>query len=113
MLVDWYRASTSLSVQSSVVLNELQEQLLARERLLGSREGTIVMWEESLVAFTRALTEARVGHDAIHTHTDAIRHHYLADVSTSNSQSDRRIAIHRSLDEKPSGQFCGLIVMSH
>jgi hypothetical protein len=37
------------------VIVELQEQLLAQERELDSREGTIVTWEEGLIAFTRAL----------------------------------------------------------
>jgi hypothetical protein len=34
---------------------ELQEKLLARERELDSREGTIAVWEDGLVAFERAL----------------------------------------------------------
>jgi hypothetical protein len=52
------------------------------------------------VAFAHVLTEARAGHDAIRAHTDAIRHHYHTQVSASNSQSDWRIALHRSLNER-------------
>jgi hypothetical protein len=54
------------------VIVELQEQLLARERELDSREGAIVAWEESLISFTRALREVRVKHDASHARVDAI-----------------------------------------
>jgi hypothetical protein len=70
------------------VLVKLQEQLLAREWELNSHEGTVVAWEESLVAFTHTLMEARAGHDAICAHMDAIRCHYLTQVSVSSSQSD-------------------------
>jgi hypothetical protein len=55
---------------------------------LDSCEGTIVAWEESLVAFARTLAEARAGPDTIRTHMDAIWHQYLTQVSTSSSQSD-------------------------
>jgi hypothetical protein len=41
-----------------VVLTELQDQLLARGREIGSHEGAIIAWEESLVAFDCALMEA-------------------------------------------------------
>jgi hypothetical protein len=81
------------------VLAELQEHLLARERELDSREGTVTAWEESLEALACSLVEARAVHDTICTHTDAIRRHYLTQVSTSSSQSDRRIALHQSMDE--------------
>jgi hypothetical protein len=47
LLVDWCRASSN----SNVVAIELQGQLLARERELGSRKGTIAMWEDGLAAF--------------------------------------------------------------
>jgi hypothetical protein len=52
------------------------------------------------VAFTHALGEVCSGHDVIRSHTNAIWRHYLAQVNTSNSQSDWRIALHRSLDER-------------
>jgi hypothetical protein len=51
------------------------------------------------VSFTCALAEACAGHDAICAKTDAFWHHYLTQVSASSSQSDRCIAVHRSLDE--------------
>jgi hypothetical protein len=37
-----------------VVIVELEEQLIARERELDSQEDAIVMWEEGLVALARA-----------------------------------------------------------
>jgi CO/xanthine dehydrogenase Mo-binding subunit len=83
-----------------VVLSKLQEQLLAREWELASREGAFITWEESLVAFACVIMEARVGHDFICAHTDAIRHHYLTQVSASSSQSVWRIALRRSMDER-------------
>jgi hypothetical protein len=46
-----------LSNPSSTVVAELQEQLLARERELDSREGSIITWEESLLVSGRALKE--------------------------------------------------------
>jgi hypothetical protein len=58
------------------------------------------MWKESLVVFARTLLEAHAGCDAICAHTYAIWCHYLAQVSASSSQSDRCIALHRSLDER-------------
>jgi hypothetical protein len=43
---------------ASTVLEELQEQLLAREEELNSREGVITTWEDGLVAFERTLGRA-------------------------------------------------------
>jgi hypothetical protein len=43
---------------------ELQEQLLARERELDSREGTIAMYEDGLLAFEHALGRVHMDHDA-------------------------------------------------
>jgi hypothetical protein len=40
---------------TSAMVVELQEQLLARERELDSREGTLMAWEYGLVAFECAL----------------------------------------------------------
>jgi hypothetical protein len=68
LLVDWHRASPP----SPTVIVELQEQLLARERELDSREGAIIAWEESLMSFTRVLREVRVKRDASHARVDAI-----------------------------------------
>jgi hypothetical protein len=38
-----------------MVATELQEQLLARERELDSREGAVATWEDGLVTSQRAL----------------------------------------------------------
>jgi hypothetical protein len=50
------------------VVAELQEQLPAREWELDSREGAIVMWEESLLVSARALREKSAVCDASRTH---------------------------------------------
>jgi hypothetical protein len=52
---------------------ELQGQLLALERKLDSREGAIIVWEESLAAFAHALGEVHVEHDASRAHVDAVQ----------------------------------------
>jgi hypothetical protein len=39
----------------SIVLDELQKQLLAPKGELDSREGTIIAWEDGLVTYKRAL----------------------------------------------------------
>jgi hypothetical protein len=82
------------------VIAELQDQLLAQERELDSREGTIIMWEESLSTFARVLREACTGRDASHALGGTIRCDYLAQVSASSSQSKRHKALRRMLDER-------------
>jgi hypothetical protein len=52
------------------------------------------------VAFACVVMEARVGHDAICAHTDAIRRHHFTQVSASSSQSVWCIALRRSMDER-------------
>jgi hypothetical protein len=67
------------------VIAKLPDQLLAQEVELDSREGAINTWEESLMAFTHVLGEARTGHDASCAHAGAARWDYLALVSTFSS----------------------------
>jgi hypothetical protein len=67
LLVDWRRAS----FPSYVVAIELQEQLLARMRVLDSQEGAIVTWEEGLVDFAHVLGEVHEECDASHACADA------------------------------------------
>jgi hypothetical protein len=50
-------------VVMSTVLDELQEQLLTRERELYSREGAIIAWENGLVASECTLGRACMEHD--------------------------------------------------
>jgi hypothetical protein len=69
LLVDWCRASSS----SHVVIIELQEQLLAQERELDSREGAIIVCEEGLAAFARMLGEVHVEHDASYVRVNAVQ----------------------------------------
>jgi hypothetical protein len=82
------------------VIAKLQDQLLAREMELDSREGTVIAWEESLATFTRALREALMGHDASCAHAGATRRDYVAQVSASSSQSEWHRALRRTLDER-------------
>jgi hypothetical protein len=66
---------------------------------LDSREGTVVMWEESLMFFAPALGEAHAGRDASRTHACAIRRDYLTQVSTSSSMSEWHKTLCQTLDE--------------
>jgi hypothetical protein len=50
---------------------ELQGQLLARERELGSREGVIPTWEDALAAFVRTLGKVRSKRDASCVRTES------------------------------------------
>jgi hypothetical protein len=50
-------------VATWAVAVELREQLLAQERELDSREGTISMWENGLAASKRALGRVHMEHD--------------------------------------------------
>jgi hypothetical protein len=58
-------------VATSAVAVELREQLLARERELESREGSIATWEDGLVAFEHALGRVRSEHDVNHVQAEA------------------------------------------
>jgi hypothetical protein len=53
-------------VATLAVVEDLQEQLLTREELLNSREGTIVTWEDELMTSKHALGRACVERDAEH-----------------------------------------------
>jgi hypothetical protein len=55
-------------LDSSTVVAELQKQLLARERELDSREGTIITWEESLLVSAHMLKEVSAGCDTSRAH---------------------------------------------
>jgi hypothetical protein len=51
-------------VATSVLVIELREQLLARERELHSKEGIITVWEDGLVAFEGSLGSVCTERDA-------------------------------------------------
>jgi hypothetical protein len=59
-------------VATPVLAIELQEQLLAQERELYSREGTITVWEDGLVAFECTLGRACIEHDTKHAQAEAV-----------------------------------------
>jgi hypothetical protein len=60
------------------VIAELQEQLLSQERVLDSREGAVIAWEESLTALACALGEASTERDASRASADVVRRDYSA-----------------------------------
>jgi hypothetical protein len=74
-------------VDVSMAAIKLQEQLLARERELDSREGAITMWEFGSAAFACALGEVCMECDAKHIQVDAVQWDFLARTHTSSSCS--------------------------
>jgi hypothetical protein len=56
-----------------VVAVEVQEQLLAQERELDSREGVIATWEDRLATSEHALGRACMERDAKHIQAEAIQ----------------------------------------
>jgi hypothetical protein len=82
-----------------LVVVELQDQLLARERELDSQEGTIVTWEDGLVASECALGRACREHDAEHAQAEAARQDYLARSHAITSSSKHSINFNRMLEE--------------
>jgi hypothetical protein len=70
-----------------VVIVEMQEQLLARERELDSRESTFIAWEEGLTTFARPLDVVSTEHDTSRARVDAIQWDLLTQVCASISQS--------------------------
>jgi hypothetical protein len=61
-----------------VVTVELQEQLLAWEWELDSREGAIITWEEGLAAFAHVLEEVHAEHDASHACADSVQREFFS-----------------------------------
>jgi hypothetical protein len=55
-----------------VVAVEVQEQLLAQERELDSREGVIATWEDGMATF-EALGRACMERDAEHIQAEAVQ----------------------------------------
>jgi hypothetical protein len=69
------------------VIVKTQEQLLARERELDSRESTIIAWEEGLTSFARPLDVVSTERDTSRARIDAIQWDFLTQVCASISQS--------------------------
>jgi hypothetical protein len=65
------------SSPSHAVTVELQGQLLAQERELDSCEGAIIVWEEGLVAFARALGEVHAERDPSQAPADAVQRDFF------------------------------------
>jgi hypothetical protein len=81
------------------VIVKLQDELLARGKELDSREGAVIMREESLMAFACVLRDASAEHDTSHARADAIQRDYSTQLSVYSSQSEWRRALGRTLDE--------------
>jgi hypothetical protein len=64
-------------VVTLTVAIELWEQLLAWERELESREGTITTWEDGLVVFERPLGRVCMECDASHIQAEAAQQDYI------------------------------------
>jgi hypothetical protein len=65
-------------VVASAIAVEFQEQLLARERELDSREGTLTTWENGLVASKSALGRACMERNIECAQANAARSDYQA-----------------------------------
>jgi hypothetical protein len=82
-----------------MVAIELQEQLLAWERELDSREGALTMWEDGLVDFERALGKLCTERKANHAQTVAIQHDFSARTRASRSRLKQLISFNWMLKE--------------
>jgi hypothetical protein len=76
-------------VATSVVVVNLQEQLLARERELDSREGTLTTWEDGLVDFEHTLERVCTECVARHVQDEAAQQDYLFRTCAFSSRSKR------------------------
>jgi hypothetical protein len=65
-------------VAASAIAVEFQEQLVARERVLDSREGTLTTWENGLVASKSALGRVCMERNIECTQAEAARSDYRA-----------------------------------
>jgi hypothetical protein len=88
------------AVAASAVTVKLQEQLLAQEREMESRESTIIMWEDGLVAFRCALGEACIEHDVERAQAESVLWDFLAWEHTSSSQSKQLHHLSRTSKER-------------
>jgi hypothetical protein len=82
-----------------LALVELQEQLLAQEEELSSREGSIFSWEDGLTAIERALGRACMEHDAERSQTEVVRQDFLTMSRTLTTSSKHSINFNRMLVE--------------
>jgi hypothetical protein len=84
---------------TTTVVDVLQVQLLARERELNSRDGTIVVLEDGLAASECALQRACMERDAKHAQAEAVWQDYLARMHAFTSNSMHSINFGRMLEE--------------
>jgi hypothetical protein len=85
-------------VATSSVADKLWEQLLARERDLDSREGTIAAWEDGLLAFEFAIGRVCVEHNAESTQAEATWQDNIARIRALTSSSKHSINFNRMLE---------------
>jgi hypothetical protein len=77
----------------------LQEQLLARESKLNSREGAIAVWEDRLIGFECALGSVRTECDAKCVQAKAVQQDFLVRMRASSSMSKQLTNLNRMLEE--------------
>jgi hypothetical protein len=82
-----------------MVAIELQEQLLAWERELDSREGAIILWEDGLADFERALGKLCTERKANRAQTVVIQHDFSARTRGSRSRLKQLINFNWMLKE--------------
>jgi hypothetical protein len=83
----------------SPVVEELQEQLLAREQEMNSREGAIATWEDGITSSERSLGRACMERNANHAQTEAIRQDYLTRSRALTSSFKDSINFNKMLEE--------------
>jgi hypothetical protein len=77
------------------VITELQEQLLAWDRGLDSRDGAIIAWEERVIAFALSLGEVSAERDASCARVDAVWRDFSTKVCASHSRFGQLTALSR------------------
>jgi hypothetical protein len=79
---------------------ELWGELLAQERKLDIREGAIVAWEDSLLAFECALGRARIECDAECDQSEAARQDYQARIHAFTAGCRHSFNFDRIMEER-------------
>jgi hypothetical protein len=84
----------------SVLLHELQKQLLARDRNLDNRKGAIIVRGDGLAAYECALGRARRECDVKRAQAEAVWQDYLARMHTFTSNYQRTFKFDQILEER-------------
>jgi hypothetical protein len=87
-------------VATSSVADKLWEQLLARERDLDSREGTIAAWEDGLLASEFSIGRVYVEHNAESAQAEATWQDNIARIRAFTSSSKHSINFNQMLEDR-------------